>query len=148
MLPIITGLFGKMFSDWRLIVIVGLIVAGGYMTVRLKIQESNLQKAQATLQISEANNATLKTNITTITRVNKENEQLIQQMKTDQAITAKAVAQLNNTLSARERTVADMKQKLNGISGVPATKPTPYIDLAVRGIQQLRNEAAIEGAVK
>lgn len=147
MLSLAAGLFGRIFSDWRFIAMAVLIAICGYMTVRLKVQEVTLHKTQVVLQQTEANNVTLKNNIVAITKVNQENAKLIETMKADAAATAKTVAQLNNALGARDRTVADMKRKLNSL-GVPVSKPTPYIDLAVKGMQQLRDEAAAEGGAK
>jgi hypothetical protein len=148
MFSLFTGIFGKIFSDWRLIAMAVLIAVCGYMTIRLKVEQVHLQKAQEVIKVVETNNVVLKQNVATITKVNQENVKMLEQLKADSVMTAKTVAQLNNTLSARDRTVADMKRKLNGL-GTPVSKPTPYIDLAVKGMQQLRNEASTtEGGSK
>lgn len=148
MLTLFTGLFGKLFSDWRIIAMVILVAVCGFMTVRLKVEQSHLEKAQQTIKIQEVNNTVLKQNVETITKVNAENVKMLGQIKADSVLTTKAVVALNNQLSARDRTVGDLKKKLNDLEA-PAQKLSPHIALSVQGIQQLREQAAAaEGVAK
>jgi hypothetical protein len=145
MLLLFKGLFGKIFSDWRLIAMAGLVALCAVMTVKLKVEQSHLATAQQTIKIVETNNIVLKQNIATITKVNQENLLMIEQLRADTVITGKTVAQLNNQLAGQTKTVAILKKKLADIT-TPPQKLSPHIAVTVQGIQELRDQAEADAA--
>lgn len=141
MWAIITSIFGKIFSDWRLLLAFGIIIAGSLVMWKFKSLENDLKKAQQTLVIEKKNNETLRGNVAILESANKNNAVVIDQVAKDRDNAIASMTRLNGSISANNKSIADLKQKIEGLKN-PPTPLTEYLVEAVDGVQKLRDSQA------
>lgn len=134
------GLISKIFSDWRILVAIIVIVISGIIMLRIHKMEKNLAQAKEELVVERKNNDTLRGNVSTLVTTNKSNGVVIEQVTKDRDAAVKSVSALSNSIAETNRTVNSLKQKIDGLK-TPPTPLTPYLVEAVEGIQQLRDQA-------
>lgn len=132
------SVFGFIFKDWRITLLVVILALCGYGYYKYDKVQDNLAETQKVLKVEQENNQVLRNNLAIAAQTNAANEKILQQVQSDNTLTRKQVAQLNNMLHARNTQIADLKGQL---MSQPGQAVTPNIAWTVDAIQRLREES-------
>jgi len=135
--------FGFIFRDWRITLLIVILVCFGFFAYKYKQTQKNLETVQLSLKAEQDNNAVLRNNLAIASKVNSENIAVFQAVKVDNTLTTAAVSKLNIKLRANDKTAVEIKETLSSVKE-PKEKVSPRIAIAVSGIQKLRDEAGAQ----
>lgn len=134
----IFGFLKNILGDWRVLLLVVMLCAGGYAYYKYSSVQEELKKAQETLVIEQKNNETLRGNVSTLQAANVENQRVIDQVTADRARALQSIAKLNNNINVTSQSIADLHAKVNQLT-VPPTPLTPFLRETIKGIEDQRD---------
>ena len=122
----IGNVFGKILSDWRILVLVCVLVVGGMVGMKIRADQKQLAEVKTELVQEKKNNETLRENVSILQETNQANQDVIKQLQAEKQLALDSVKKLND--QSRQATTAfnTIQSQLEEIK-TPPTKLTPYI---------------------
>lgn len=127
----------KFFMNPR--VLLGLAIAAviGYGWWKYNDLQSTIEEQAAAIKQEKENNAVLRGNIDTLTKINIANERILKQQQLSQKAATEMINKLSKDLQASTKSFGEIQGKIDAMA-VPPTPLTPYLKEAITGIQEQR----------
>lgn len=139
-LPFVSSL-GKFFLNPRVLLVIAICAVVGFGYYKYTSLQKDLEEAQGSIKVYQANEVIFKNNIKTLEDSNKQNQQVIEQMRTERQQALDAVNSLNESINKQNRSLSSLQKKLGDMKATVAPTPlTPYFRESIRGIQDSRDE--------
>ena len=133
----IFSVLGKLLSDWRIILIISIGLIAGFTYYSFKQINKKYELKQEQYEAEVKNSEVLRKNVSGLTQINADNQNLIVQMQKDKQIALEAVTTLSENINKNNKLLVDVQIKVNKIKA-PPTLLTPYLAEAIDGVQQQR----------
>ena len=130
-------IFSKIFGDWKILLLVTILIFGGMIGYKIHSLEKNLKSTSELLVIEKGNNKTLRNNISEIENTNKDNQKTIENLVKEKQLVLDANKKLSDTIEKANKNFTEISNKLNTIKDQP-TKLSPYLVYTIDEIQKER----------
>lgn len=133
------SLLGKILGDWKVLLLLVIIVVATLVGLKIRSLEKSLTAASEQIVFEKKNNEILRGNVSTLEAVNKENQLQVNQLLTDKKIALESTKKLAETVATTNKSLENLQDRIDQLKDSP-TKLSPYISQAIDGIQKERTK--------
>jgi ABC-type transporter Mla subunit MlaD len=131
------SIFSRIFGDWKILLLVTILIFGGLIGYKIHSLEKNLKVTSNLLEIEKGNNKTLRGNILEIENTNKDNQKTIENLVKEKQLILDSNKKLSDSIEKTSKSFNEISIKLNTIKDQP-TKLSPYLINTIDEIQKER----------